>query len=292
MGTKTLIYLISILLMWGSAFPLVKIALLETSSITLGFLRFLLATPILLFYSYLRDEKGFKTIFLKNSTSLALLGLTGITGYHILQNLGVELTSATSSSIIISSNPIILALLSALILKEKINLTRALGITIGFSGVLTIILSERQGVSVGSSSFTGDMFCLGAALSWAVYSVVGRRLTTHYDPAELAAASMVFGTIFFLPPMYLLEDPHLPSTASAWLAVVALSLGASCLAYDLWNRVLSEVEASRAGVALFLIPVISAVLSVAFLSEPLTPLLLAGMALVLFGIFLAEKSRI
>lgn len=288
MEAKALTYCALILFMWGSAFPLVRIALSEVPPITLGFIRFLVATPILVAHSYRKDQKGFRTIFLRNFSSLVLMGLTGIVGYHVFQNLGVELTSATNSSIIISSTPIILALLGILILKERISASRVLGIAVGFLGVLVIILSESQEL-LSSSGFVGDMFCLGAAFSWAVYSIVVRGLTTRYSPVGLTATSMVFGTIFLVPPMYLLESPSLPTTHSVWLVVVILSLGASCLAYVLWNQVLSEMDASKAGVTLFLIPVVSASLSVVFLSEPLTPLLIAGMALVLLGVFIVEK---
>ena len=292
MKAKNLVWLTLIVLMWGSAFPLIKIALSEVSPVTIGFLRFLVATPILVLYAYLKDGNGFRALFSKNLASLILMGLTGVMGYQVFQNIGVEYTSVTNSSIIISSNPIILTILSILLLKEKVNVTRALGIVIGFSGVLTIILTESQGLSTGSSNLIGDMLSLGGGLSWAVYSVVGKRSATLNNPTGLTGASMIFGTIFLLPPMYLLENPHLPTTVSVWLAVVALGLGPSCLAYALWNQVLSEEEASKAGVSLFLIPVVTTILSVVLLSEPFTISLLAGMVLVLSGVFIAERSRI
>jgi len=286
------LWLAIIVLMWGSAFPLVKIALSEVPPVTLGFLRFLIATPVLALYSCLKDKRGLKTALPKNLTPLALMGLTGVMGYQVLQNLGVKLTSATNSSIIISSDPIIIALLSRPLLRERIGVARALGIVVGFSGVLTIIISEGQGLSNGSSSLIGDLFSLGAALSWALYSVVGRRLARYHNPTGLTTFSMAFGTLFLAPPMYLLEIPHLPRTVQVWLALMALSLGASCLAYALWNQVLSEEEASKAGIALFMVPVVASALSVVFLSETFTLPLLAGMTLVLSGILIAEKDGI
>jgi drug/metabolite transporter (DMT)-like permease len=86
--------------------------------------------------------------------------------YQVCQNVGVKLTSATNSSIIISSDPIMIAVLAAVILKERMNLARAGGILAGFIGVLIIILSEGQRASMGSSALSGDILSLGAALSW------------------------------------------------------------------------------------------------------------------------------
>ena len=283
-------WLTLIVLMWGSAFPLVKVALLELAPVTLGFLRFLIATPILLLYSYLKDGRGVKTVLTNNLRPLLVMGMTGVMGYQVFQNIGVEYTSATNSSIIISSNPIVLTLLSIPLLKEKVSATRALGMAIGFSGVLTIILSGSQGLSPGSSSLLGDVLSFMGGLSWAIYSLVSRRRGAAGNPIGLTAASTAFGTLFLILPMFILENPRLPTTITVWAIVVILGLGASCLAYTLWNKVLSEEEASKAGISLFLIPAVTATLSVLLLSEPLTLPLLVGMGLVLAGVFLAERS--
>jgi drug/metabolite transporter (DMT)-like permease len=280
-----------IVLLWGSAFPLIKIALSEVPPVTLGFLRFLVATPILTLYACVKDAKGFRALFRNNVLALILMGLTGVMGYHVFQNIGIQHTSATNSSIIISSNPIILAVLSILFLREKVNATQALGIVIGFAGVVTIILTEGRGLPIGTSGLVGDLLSLGGSVSWAVYSIFGKRLSTRVNPTALTAASTIFGTIFLIPPTLLLEKPHLPTTSAVWLAIVTLSLGASCLAYVLWNQVLSEEEASRVGAFLFLMPVVTTALSVALLSEPLTLFIVAGMGLVLSGVFITERNN-
>ena len=291
MKTKNLVWLTLIVLLWGSAFPLIKIALSEVTPVTLGFLRFLIATPILVLYAYSKDPKGFRTLFRDYMPTLVVMGLTGVMGYHVFQNIGLQHTSATNSSILISSNPIILAVLSILFLREKVKVTQAVGIVIGFSGVVIIILTAGQGQPLGPSSLVGDLLSVGGGVSWAIYSFVGKRLSSRVNPIGLTAASTIFGTLFLIPPSLLLETPHLPTTRGVWFAVVALSLGASCLAYGLWNQVLSEEEATRVGVALFLLPVVTTTLSVALLSEPLTLFMLTGMGLVLSGVFITERDN-
>jgi len=292
MKTINIVRLTLIVLLWGSAFPLIKIALSGVPPVTLGFLRFLVAAPILTLYAYVKDSKGFRALFRNNMPALILMGLTGVMGYHVFQNIGIQYTSATNSSIIISSNPIILAVLSILFLREKVNATQALGIVIGFLGVVTIILTGGQGLSISSSGLVGDVLSLGGGVSWAVYSIVGKRVSTHVNPTGLTAASTIFGTVFLIPPTLLLESPHLPATSVTWLAIIALSLGSSCLAYVLWNQVLSEEKASRVGVSLFLMPIVTTALSVVLLSEPLTLLMLVGMGLVLLGVFITERNNI
>jgi drug/metabolite transporter (DMT)-like permease len=281
-----LLKITAVVLMWGSAFPLVKLSLSEVPPLTLGLIRFLVAAPIMATYAYLKLGCAFNSYFNK-AAPLILMGLTGIAGYQVLQNLGVNLTTATSSSIIIASNPIMLAALSSALLGEKLNTARAVGVAVGFIGVVMVILA---GGSLGSSSLLGDALSMGAAFSWAVYSIVGRKLAMGCDSTGLTAASMIFGTIILTPVACLLERPRLPYSFSVWAAVLTLGLGASCLAYYLWNQLLSEVEASRLGVALYAVPVISSILSTALLSETPSALMLSGLLLVVAGISVTQKA--
>lgn len=291
MKAKTVLLMVFVVLAWGSAFPIVKVVLAETTPVTLGFIRFLVATPILVLYARLRSGRNYWRTFIEKPFLLALMGLTGVMGYHVLQNFAAEVTSPTSQSIIVSSNPIMVTLLSAVLLKERIGKTRILGIAIGFAGVLLIVLSENPTASISSSSFVGELLNIGAAFSWAIYCVLSRKLATSHTAIELTATSMVFGTVFFLPVLYLRENPHLPTSLPVWVGIVELSLVSSCLAYALWNHLLSQEDASKVSISLFLIPVVSAAISVALLAEPLSPMDIIGMAMVISGVLVAERSK-
>ena len=155
---------------------------------------------------------------------------------------------------------------------------------------MVIVLPQMGDLSLNASSLVGNYLNLLAAFSWAIYSVIGRKLSTRYTPTGLTAASLLLGTVFFIPPMCLLETPSLPTSIQVWLALVVLSLGATCLAYTLWNQVLSEEEASKSGAALFAVPLVAATVSFTFLSESVTPSFIVGAALVLTGIILAERD--
>jgi drug/metabolite transporter (DMT)-like permease len=289
---NTILLMLFVVLAWGSAFPLLKVVLTEVSPMTLGLIRFLVASPFLVLYAYVAHGRGYWRTFVENPFLLILMGLTGVTGYNLLQNLAAEVSSPMSQSIIISSNPMMVALLSAILLKEKIGRTRMLGIAIGFAGVLTIVLSEDSTAFSGSSSLVGDLLNVGAALSWALYSVLSKKLTTSHSAIELTATSMVFGTLFFVPVVYLRENPQLPTSLPVWLGVAELSLIASCLAYAVWNYLLSQEDASRVSISLFLIPVVSTAISVTLLSEPLSLPIIVGMIMVIIGVLVAERSRV
>ncbi len=290
MKAKTVLLTTVVVVAWGSAFPILKVVLTEVSPVTLGFIRFLAATPFLVLYSRLKYGKGYWNTFMESPLLLGLMGLTGVTGYHVLQNLAAEITSPTNQSIIISSNPIMVTALGALILKEKIGKNRILGIALGFAGVLLIVLSDNYAMSSVSTSLVGELLSVCAAFSWALYSILSRKLSASHTALELTASSMVFGTIFFIPVVYLTGNPHLPTSLLVWLGVAELSLISSCLAYALWNHLLSQRDASTVSLSLFLIPVVSATISVTFLSESLSSTTVVGMVMVIIGILIAERS--
>jgi drug/metabolite transporter (DMT)-like permease len=122
-----------------------------------------------------------------------------------------------------------------------------------------------------------------------VYSIVGRKLAPLESPTTITAVSTAVGTVFLLPLAYLLESPSLPTSVPGWSAVLALSLGSTCIAYALWNRVLSDEEAAQAGIALFMVPIVTAILSTTFLSETLTAPLIVGTALVFLGVLISDR---
>ncbi|MEM2094884.1 MAG: EamA family transporter [Candidatus Bathyarchaeia archaeon] len=289
MKVKSVLLTSIVVVAWGSAFPILKLVLAETNPITLGFLRFLLATPILVLYAHLSYGKEFWSVFTEEPLLLALMGLTGVVGYHVLQNFAAEETSPTVQSIIISSNPMMVAILSSILLKERVGKSRVVGIALGFTGVILIVISDSYSASTIPSSLVGELLSIGAAFCWALYSVLSKRLSANHSAVELTASSMVFGTFFFLPAVYFTGKPQLPTSPLVWLGTLELSLISSCLAYALWNHLISKRDASRVSISLFLIPVVSAAISVIFLAESLLPTTVVGMMMVTAGILVAER---
>lgn len=283
--------LTTIVLLWGTSFVLIKLGLEEFPPITLAFLRFLLATPLLMGFTYLRKTRVSKTSILSDWKRLALLGLSGVTIYHTFQNIGLRLTTISNSSVIIASNPIFISLLSFSILRERFNLRKGIGVILGFTGTLFIIMREGPiGLSSNPTGFLGDLLSLGAALSWALYSTLGKRLLSARNPQEMTSISLAYGTLFLAPLVVILEKPILPSSAWLWFLLFILSFLCSGVGYLFWYNALEEVEVSKAGVFLFFIPVVSVATARLILMEPLDLSFGLGTVLVLLGVLMTEKS--
>jgi drug/metabolite transporter (DMT)-like permease len=189
MQLKRALMLSFVVFLWGSSFVWLKLGLEEIPPITLAFLRFSIFLPFLLAFTYLRAKHGFCRRIRKDWKTFLILGLTGVTFYHIFQNVGLQLTTASNSSLIISANPLFIALFEQFYLKERTTSKRVLGIALGLLGVVFVIRPVDW--SLNPLGVIGDLLSLGAALSWAVYSVLGRKTLSHYGAGKTTALSLI-----------------------------------------------------------------------------------------------------
>ncbi|MEW6244832.1 MAG: EamA family transporter [Bacillota bacterium] len=281
--TLARIYMLSAVGIWGSTFVVTKAAYAEVGPITLAALRFALATLLLLPPAI--RQGGFRSTTV---LPLALLGLSGVTAFFTLQNLGVYFTSATAAGLILGSIPAFTLVCSAVFLKERITLLRGVGVATSMLGVSVIVLAGEAGGDA-SNPVLGNLLVLGGALSWALYTVLGKATVERLPRHAVAAGSVTFGFVF-LVPLALLETRLLgyrTITPSGWLAVAYLGIAASGLAFWLWNMGIRSVSASEAGTFTNLSPVVSVITATALLGETPGVSHIAGGLMVILGVYLA-----
>jgi drug/metabolite transporter (DMT)-like permease len=292
MNNKTHISLLLVLvsLIWAGSFIAVKITVNEISPIDLGFLRFLVATPIMILILFLRKKEV--RIPKKELPSLIILGLTGVTFLYIFQFVGIEYTTASTSSVLISTNIIFIVILSTLFLKEVFSFKKTLGVILSFLGVMVVIFaqSSNEKIIFNNQFVIGCLFVLLSAFCWAVYSVVGKKLLDKYDAFSVTTYAFVLGTIFFLPVVF----PHILNVVqnisfNGWMAIFYLALLCSVFGYVAWYYALSKTEAGKTAVYLSLIPLFTITLAF-FIDEIPTILFLVGALLIIWGIYWAQKN--
>lgn len=286
MKSASIIALLLVVLIWGSSFTVIKLGAEEIPPITLAFLRFAFALPFLLTLTYLQDRRTLRSQVFEDWKIFSILGLAGPALHNILQNLGLQYTSASNASLIIASNPIFITLLDRLYLKEKVTLRLVSGIALAFCGIIVVIRPEEW--SLHPLVVFGDLLCLGSAIFWAFYSVYSRKAMSKYGANEVMTFSVFFGVFFLLPIAFTFEKPVLPASTWVWFLLLFLSLVCSGLAYLLWGKVLKDVPATKAGVFLFLIPIVSVVIAHFVLSETLDSIFIIGAFLVLVGVAITE----
>ena len=292
MNSKTYISLLLVLvgLVWAGSFVAVRITVEEISPVDLGFLRFLVATPFMVLILLLSKKET--RLPVKDFLSLSVLGLTGVTLLYIFQFIGIEQTTASTAAVLINTNVIFVVILSATFLKETFSFKKSVGIAFSFFGVLVVIFAQMTNESIVFSNvfLIGCIFMILSALCWAIYSIVGKKLLDKYDPFTVTTYAFILGTIFFLPVVLPdITDVVQNISFNGWIAILYLALICSVFGYVAWYYALSKIEAGRAVVFLNLIPLFTIVISF-FTGEVPTFLFLIGASLIIYGVYLTQKS--
>jgi len=284
------VLLILVSFVWAGSFIVVEMTTKEMDPIDLGFLRFLVATPLMILLVVLRK----KPLFLprKELPWLIVLGLTGVTLLYLFQFLGIHYTNAPTASVLINTNVIFIAILSGLFLHEALTMRRITGIILSFIGVFVIMVSDiqQQEFTLNNLFFIGGILMLLSAFCWALYSFVGKRLLKTYDEFVITTYAFVFGTLFYIPFVVMHLVPVFQQTSlNGWLAVLYLALTCSLFGYLGWYYALKHIDASKAAVFLNFIPLFTILMSF-FLGASLTWFFLLGAALIIYGVYLTQRT--
>lgn len=286
---RTTLLALLVTFLWGSSFVLTKIALAELGPLTIAFTRWLIATLAFAVILPLQGETPTVQRALRQDLlPFALLGLVGISAFYTFQNLALRYTTAVNVGLLINLCTIFIAVLGVLWLGERPGRMASLGITLSFIGA-TLVSLPNGSFTLQRGRLLGDGLTLLAALCAAVYTVYGKRIVARYPPAVVTGLAAAFGTLFLLPGAAW-EGLALPRSATVWGAVLTLGLGSGALANFWWWRILQHMDAARAGIFLLLIPVVSTLLAVAILKEPMPPAAAVGGALVLLGVYLTQRT--
>jgi len=226
-----------------------------------------------------------------NIKSLFYLAIMQPGLYFTFETIGLQYTSATKTSLIIATIPIMVLILSYFFLKEKIRLINILGIALSLSGVLLLIFGGRNHEQLGGR-LIGDMMILGAVISASIYMIMTRRLGKSISPVQITGMQIIFGAIIFFPA-FLWDLPRLHWQAIRFDSIVALiilTFFATIAAFLCYNYALTKIPAARAAVCINGIPLVTACGAWFLLGETLAPLQLGGGMIVLVSVFLANQS--
>ncbi|MCW4040296.1 MAG: DMT family transporter [Candidatus Bathyarchaeota archaeon] len=286
MQLKSYFTISSVVVMWGMSFILLKLGLDTITPLSIALFRFLLLFPLILSRLY-HHRKGLLSRVRRDWKRFSFLGLTGVTLYHVFQNYGLSYTTASNASLIISTNPILIAVLDHISNHESVNRYQVLSILLAFFGVILVIRPLHW--ALNPVGVFGDILTVGSAASWALYSVYSRPMVAHYSVEQVTWITILFGTVYLFPITFLVETPQIPSSLWIWTLLLVLSFLCSGLAYFFWSKALKELSPTRAGVFLYFLPVISVSLASVVLGEVVDSLFLVGASFVITGVYLTQR---
>jgi drug/metabolite transporter (DMT)-like permease len=227
----------------------------------------------------------------------ALFGLSFAgTGLHYgTQTVGLQWTTASNGSLYAVTGPIFIALLAWVVLGERLTPRRILGIALAVAGVISVIGVEAV-LQFQIGNLVGDALVLFSIFLFAVFAVAGKRITDDLGPVSVTAWVTLFGAAWMLPIGGLevhLTGFELGSVAPAgWMAIAFLGLGCTFLAVLSFFTGLRQTDSQTAGVYLYAVPPITALVAWAGLGERLDLGFFLGAVLILCGVRLTETGRL
>lgn len=279
------LYLLITFCAWGSLYVVSKFVLGKVPVVTVLFLRYLIAGVALFFIGHKNNAKKIER---KDIKYIIIIGCIGYFLSVGAQLIGIKLSSASIASLVNAMNPIAIMIFAAIILQERLTAKKVICVVIAMLGVYIII-----GDIKGSGQVVGILFSIISVLLWALVSVIVRRITQKYGALQVTTYSMFVATICTLPLSIheLIVTPNVQFNASVIISLLYMGLVCTALAYVLWNKSLSIIEASTCSLFYPLQPMVSALLGAMFLGESITINFLIGAILIIGGMLISILGK-
>ena len=272
---------------WGAMYVVSKAVMAVIPPFSLLTSRLILGALSLLIIAFMQ-----KRLKVSKRNFWRIFGV-GFIGYGIslgFQFVGTDLSTAANGSLVTSATPAFVLIFAALILREKITSKRLIALIISSLGVLAVI--DPRSAQLDSNLFLGNMSLVAAALTWALYSVLIRKVTRGVDVLTVSLIAFVGGLPTSIAAgAYELSTQGLGEISIGVIAgVLFIGVISTGLAMYLWNTAFALLDASLASLTFFAQPVVGTILGAIFLGEVITPLFLFGGLLIGIGLVIASRE--
>lgn len=279
-------------LLWGGNFVIGRAVTGDIPPITLAFLRWCVAFIVFLPIAYPYLKKDWQKLK-AHWPIVCVLALTGVACFNTLVYIGVHYTTSINASLMNSSTPIIIYILSFIFLKERLSNYQIFGTLLSLIGVLFIISGGSLTTLFAFSFNKGDLIVLFAVFCWAIYSLLIKQYAGRLPGYSTFLATIAIGAVMLVPfTIYELAttDITIHWAASTFGAILYVGIIASIIAFLSWNAGVVALGANRASIYLNFIPLFAATFAILFLDEQLQLAQLIGGLAVVSGVLLSSKK--
>lgn len=274
------------ILVWGTTFISTKILLTDFTPIEILFFRFLLglAALILVYPHRLRLKER------KQEITFVFAGLCGVCLYYLLENIALTYTMASNVGVILSVAPFFTGILTHIFMKgeEKLKASFFIGFVAAMAGIILISFNG----SALKLNPVGDLLAVIAALVWAFYSLLTKKISSYgYPTIQTTRRTFFYGLLFMVPALFLFDfhgELSRFSNPTYLFNILFLGLGASAVCFVTWNSAVRLLGAVKTSVYIYIVPVITVITSVIVLHEKITGLMMLGILLTLAGLLISE----
>jgi drug/metabolite transporter (DMT)-like permease len=272
---------------WGGMYVVSKVVMETIPPFTLITLRLVLG--IIILYGIIWWRGGMK---ISRLSFWRVFGV-GIIGYGIslgFQFVGTKLSTAANGALVTSATPAFVLVFAAIILRERITTRRLAALVIASLGVIAVI--DPRTAQLNPDLFWGNISLVLAAITWALYSVLIRKVTREVDVLQTSLIAFMGGLVISVPvtAFELSRSNPITITPNLMAGILFLGIIATALAMYLWNTAFAELPAGVASLTFFAQPVVGTILGVIFLHDQITPLFILGGVLIGLGILISARE--
>ena len=279
-----------VVLMWGTTFVSSKV-LLNSGLLPadIFFVRFVMAYCCMLCISH-------KRLFansIADELTLVGLGLMGGSVYLLVENMALLHSTASNVSILVSTTPLVTAMLLAIFYKsERLSMRQIFGSILAFVGVVLVVLNGQFILHLNP---LGDALALGASFTWGFYSLFMRRIMGRYSADFITRKVFFYGLVTILPYFAFVNPLNIDLLTSGnmtiWSNLIFLGIIASTGGYLLWNWVMRKLGAVKSTNFIYLQSLVAMVAGHVILGERITFMAIAGAVILIAGMILAVRKK-
>ena len=289
------VYLIIATSLWGGNIIAAKIAhTVMLEPIKLSFYRNIITILILFPFAIKKliiNNKLYRSYFY----IIILLSILSVSIFNTFLNIALTTSSVISSSMMPAFAPSLIIIISFIIYNIRINFFQLIGVIVSFIGFIEIV-SRGDFYNLGKLNFvTGDLWMSSAVISWALYSVLLKKIPKDFDSIVFLFLIFFIGNLFVLP-FYIMESNYYNlftiNEKNAWFIIFYVGIGPALISYLLWIKSVNIIGANRSSLFLNLIPIFSVIFSIMFFNEILEFFHIIGAILIFIGIYIVTKDQL
>jgi len=289
--------LVGMAALWGASWPCGRVLAQALPPLAAASWRFGMASLLLLLW--LQRSGGLarlRGLTPRQWLGLAAAGFIGVYGYAMFFMFGLVHVAAGRASLVVTTNPVLTALIASWWLGERLNWKIGLGMALATAGAVMVMTHGAPWTLLSGALGTGELLLLGCVVAWVAYTLIARRVLVGIDAVTTTAVTATIGMSMLLVSSLLFEGPGallspLHASAMVWAALVFIAVVATVVAYAWYFEGVASLGAGAAAGYISLVPVFGVVFATLWLGEALDASIIVGGLLAVGGMVIMNAAR-
>lgn len=280
--------IISVILIWGVSFLSIKLVVDIIQPMSLGFIRFFIATVFL--YVIVKIKCPNEKLQKEDVKYMMAAGFIGVTLYFYFENNGIKLLPASSASLIVALIPIFTLIFDAIIFKVKINYMQIVSVIISIAGICFLVDVKISDI-FRSQYGKGYLMMFGAVIAWVIYCIATKPVFGKYSQTLIVYYQSLYGTILFFPFAIMEKNLWAQVDTKVILHLLFLSIFCSAIGFVVYVYAMEKLSVFTTSLYLNLMPIITCVSSVLLLDEKIAQNQIIGGIMIIISVYLCSYQE-